>query len=613
MTIFQIHLSPIEPERFTEFCDPMTISNYKRLFTIFYGYRRWLLLSIILNIIVAGGTLAIPALSAALIDYGILTGDFENVLDIGFLMLIAAIIAGICQIANASIAVWFAGYSSHILRKQTFEKIQTLSFGNIDRFRASDLLVRLTTDIMNVKTAVMQSIMQLMQAPLLLIGTIIILQFMAPSLMWIMITLLILLTIALLIYFVIVEPAFSEKQKRIDGVNKALRETLTGIRVVKAFVRQNYEIDKFKNATSDLRTAALRPQHVMAYLMPAIIAISIMGFGAVYYFGGMEVITGTGLQIGNVTSAAQYILILMMPLLIIAIVLPFITQANASLVRIFEVLDSTPEIRDPENPALLDPETVKGRVVFEHVSLSYRNNAGEPEGEVLKDINLVVNPGETIGFLGATGSGKSSLISLIPRFYDVTEGKVTIDGVDVRDITQSVLRKIVGICLQEPVLFSGTIRDTITFGNQEMTDDDMLVASMAADVDGFVKNIPEEYNGKIARRGSNFSGGQRQRLAIARSLATRPKILIMDDSTSACDVATEARIQDAIVDMMKTATKFIVAQRISSVITADKIVLMEHGRIIATGTHTELLESNALYQEIYESQLGRGFHAGGAS
>ncbi|PWR76293.1 ABC transporter ATP-binding protein [Methanospirillum stamsii] len=591
----------------------MTISNYKRLFTIFYGYRRWLLLSIILNIIVAGGTLAIPALSAALIDYGILTGDFENVLDIGFLMLIAAIIAGICQIANASIAVWFAGYCSHILRKQTFEKIQTLSFGNIDRFRASDLLVRLTTDIMNVKTAVMQSIMQLMQAPLLLIGTIIILHFMAPSLMWIMITLLILLTISLLIYFVIVEPAFSQKQKKIDGVNNALRETLTGIRVVKAFVRQNYEIEKFQNATKELRTAALRPQHVMAYLMPAIIAISIMGFGAVYYFGGMEVITGTGLQIGNVTSAAQYILILMMPLLIIAIVLPFITQANASLVRIFEVLDSTPEIRDPENPALLNPETVKGRVVFEHVSLSYRNNAGEPEGEVLKDINLVVNPGETIGFLGATGSGKSSLISLIPRFYDVTEGKVTIDGVDVRDITQSVLRKIVGICLQEPVLFSGTIRDTITFGNREMTDDDMLVASMAADVDGFVKNIPEEYDGKVARRGSNFSGGQRQRLAIARSLATKPKILIMDDSTSACDVATEARIQDAIVDMMKTATKFIVAQRISSVITADKIVLMEHGRIIATGTHAELLESNALYQEIYESQLGRGFRAGGAS
>ncbi|NLV27275.1 MAG: ABC transporter ATP-binding protein [Methanomicrobiales archaeon] len=591
----------------------MTISHFRRLFQIFIGYRRWFLLSILLNIIVAGGTLVIPALSAALIDFGILTGNFENVLDLGFLMLIAAVVAGICQIANASIAVWSAEYCTHVLRKQVFEKIQTLSFGNIDRFRASDLLVRLTTDINNVKIAVMQSIMQLMQAPLLLIGTIIILHFMAPSLMWIMITLLILLTISLIIYFVIVEPAFRQKQIRIDNVNKALRETLTGIRVVKAFVRQNYEIDKFQHAAQDLRKAALRPQHVMAYLMPAIIGMSIMGFGAVYYFGGIDVLTGSGLQIGNVTSTAQYILILMMPLLIIAIVLPFITQAKASLSRIFEVLDAFPEIVDPDNPVPVDVTKIAGKVVFENVSFSYRDDAGNPEGEVLKDINLIAEPGETIGFLGATGCGKSSLVSLIPRFYDVTKGRVTIDGIDVRDISQGVLRSIVGICLQEPVLFSGTIRENIIFGKDEITDDEMLVASKAADVNGFVSNIPEEYDGKVSRRGSNFSGGQRQRLAIARALAPKPKILILDDSTSACDVATEARIQDAISDIMSKATKFIVAQRISSVITADRIVLMEQGKIIASGTHAELLAENPLYQEIYESQLGRGLRPGGAA
>ncbi len=589
----------------------MTVSNYKRIFTLFHGYRRWFLLSIALNIIFAAGALAIPALSAALIDYGILEKNYGNVLDIGFLMLIAALIAGVCQIANASIAVWASEYCSHILRKQTFEKIQTLSFGNIDRFRASDLLVRLTTDIMNVKTAVMQTIMDLMQAPLLLVGTIIILYYTAPGLMWIMVLLLIAFTISLIVYFIIVEPQFSRKQEKVDGVNKALRETLTGIRVVKAFVRQQYEIDKYRNATEELRITALRPQHVMAYLMPTVIAISFLGFGAVYYFGGVEVLSKTGLQIGNVTSAAQYILILMMPLLIIAIVLPFITQANASLTRIFEILDATPEISDPPHPVPINPSDMKGRVVFDNVSFAYRNEKGEPEGEVLHDINLIAEPGETIGFLGATGCGKTSLISLIPRFYDVTKGKVTIDGIDVREMSQKTLRNLIGFCLQEPVLFSGTIRDSVTFGSPEMTDDEMLVASEAADAHGFVMNIPEEYDGTVARRGANFSGGQRQRLSIARALAIRPKILILDDSTSACDVATEARIQDAITLNMKDATKFIVAQRISSVITADRIVLMDQGRITATGTHAELLAENSLYQEIYESQLGAGLHSGG--
>lgn len=589
----------------------MTVSNFRRLFWLYQGYNKWFLFSILLNIIVAAGTLAIPALSADLIDSGIMKGDFSYSLDIGILMLVAAVIAGICQIGNAAIAVWASEYSSHKLRIQSFEKIQTLSFGNIDRFRSSDLLVRLTTDIQNVKTAVQQSVMNLMQAPLLLIGTILIMSIMAPDLMWIMIVILVLLTVLLIVYFFIVEPAFSKKQEKVDGVNKVLRETLTGIRVVKAFVRQKYEIDKYGDAADDLRRAALWPQHVMTYLMPIVFSISILGFGAVYYFGGTQVLAGSGLLIGNVTSAAQYIMILMMPLLIIAVVLPFITQANASLTRVYEILDAIPELSEPKNPVVLDLKDIRGRVVFEDVSFSYKNAEGIPEGEVLSGINLIAEPGETIGFLGATGSGKSSLVSLIPRFYDVTAGRVTIDDIDVRLIPLDTLRKIVGICLQESILFSGTIRDSIRFSRPEMTDDEVLIASRAADVDGFVSNIPESYDGRVARRGSNFSGGQRQRISIARALAQYPKILILDDSTSACDVATEAGIQDAISDTMAGITKFIVAQRISSVITADRIVLLERGQIIATGTHAELLAENLLYQEIYESQLGRGLRSGG--
>lgn len=584
----------------------MGITNFKRLFLVFQGYEKWFLLSIFLNIAVAGGTLAIPALSATLIDEGIAQGNMVLAVDVGILMLIAALFAGICQVCNAGIAVWASEYTSHNLRKNTFTQIQALSCGDIDRFRSSDLLVRLSTDVQNVKVAVMQSVMNLMQAPLLLIGTIIITAVMNPGLVFIMIILLILLTIPLTAYFVIVEPAFSRKQRKIDGVNKALRETLSGIRVVKAFVRQSYEIDKFGSAARELQGSALLPQHVMSYLMPTVFAISILGFGAVYFVGGSLVIKGSGIGIGEVTSAAQYIMILMMPLLIIAIVLPFLTQANASLSRIFEVLDTTAEIQESENPIVINPADIKGRVVFDHVSFSYRNAQGTPEGQVLTDISLVADPGQTIGFLGATGCGKTSLVSLIPRFYDVTAGRVTIDGHDVRSFALEDLRTLIGVCLQESVLFSGTIRDAIRFGRDTITDDEILMASQSADVEGFVLNIPEQYDGPVSRRGANFSGGQRQRISIARTLVRKPKILILDDSTSACDVATEARIQDAITEMMATTTKFIVAQRISSVITADMIMVLDQGTIVARGTHAELLATCSLYQEIYESQLGRG-------
>jgi len=585
----------------------MVSSNFKRLFRLYKGQEKWLILSCLLNIVVAAGMLTIPAFSAGIINEGILAKDYDVAFDFGILTLIAALIAGLAQVINAAIAVWFSEYTSHKLRKQIFTKVQTFSFGNIDRFSASDLLVRITTDIQNVKIAIQQSVMNLLQVPLLLIGTILIMAVISPSLVWIMIVLLVILTIILILYFIIVEPAFSRKQERIDLLNRTLRETLAGIRVVKAFVRQDFEKKKFGDAAQSLKVAAIIPQRYIALLMPSVYLLTFLGFAGIYYFGGIGVLSGIeGMNVGAVTASAEYIMILMMPLLIIAVILPFITAANSSLARIYEVLDTVPEISEPVSPVAINPEAIKGRVEFDHVSFGYLDNNGKPTGEILNDICLTAEPGQTIGFLGSTGSGKTTLLSLIPRFYDCTAGKVTIDGVDVRDFQEKTLRKIVGVCLQEPVLFSGAIRDTIGFGNEKITDDEIRLASRYADAEDFIMNIPENYSARVARRGANYSGGQKQRLSIARALAIRPKILILDDSTSACDVATEARIQDSISSVMKGITLFIIAQRISSVITADKIVLLDKGRIVGMGSHDELLASDPLYQEIYASQLGSG-------
>ena len=575
--------------------------------------RKWLIISIVLTIGGAIGTLAIPALSQTLINEGISGNNFSVIIQYGGYMLILTLVAAACQVLNTIIAVKFSEKTAHYLRIKAYDRIQTLSFGNIDRMRPSDLLVRLTNDIQNIKIAIQQGILNLPLVPIMLIITFLLIAVRSPSLIWLMVILLLVFSALLGTYLWLVLPVFAMRQEKYDAMSGTLQENMSGVRVVKAFVRQNYENERFSSVAGKVRAASLSAQSYIAVLIPTMILIVNLALAAIFYIGGTAVLKGTGFSIGEVIASVQYLFLLIMPFMILGTVLPAISAARPSLNRIFELLDTTADVRDSDHPVYIVPESVKGRLVFDHVSFGYIGTDGKCGPMVLQDISFSTEPGETIGFLGPTGSGKSTLVHLVPRFYDVTLGKITIDGIDVREIPQYNLRGIVGICLQQPNLFSGTIRDNLLFGTENPSEENIVAAAIDADADGFVRNIPRQYDDAVARHGANFSGGQRQRLAIARTLASDPKILILDDSTSACDVATEARIQDAINGRFAGVTKLLIAQRISTVISADRIILLENGRIIATGRHEDLLRTSPQYKEIYDSQLGKGILGGEAA
>lgn len=584
-----------------------------RLFVMWKPNRKWLLLSILLTIGGAIGTLAIPALSQTLIDQGISGNNLSMVIHYGGYMLVFTLAAAACQVANTFIAVKFSERTAHHLRIQAYNRIQTLSFGNIDRMRPSDLLVRLTNDVQNIKIAIQQGILNLPLVPIMLIITILLIAIRSPSLLWLMVALLIIFSALLGIYLWLVLPVFAVRQQKYDAMSDTLQENMAGIRVVKAFVRQKYENQRFSSVAGSVKAASLRAQSYIAVLIPTMLLTVNIALAAIFYIGGISVLEGTGFSTGEVIAAVQYMFLLIMPFMILGTVLPAISAARPSLNRILELLDTVADVQDSDQPVAVDLKSVKGRLVFDHVSFGYIAPDGKPGPLVLQDISFSTEPGETIGFLGPTGSGKSTLVHLVPRFYEVTSGKITIDGTDVKKIPQNTLRGIVGICLQQPNLFSGTIRDNLLFATENRSEENIIAAATDADADGFIRNIPQQYDESVARHGANFSGGQRQRLAIARTLAADPKILILDDSTSACDVATEARIQDAINHRFAGVTKLLIAQRISTVISADRIILLENGRIIANGRHEDLLRTSSQYKEIYDSQLGKGIVGGKAA
>ncbi|WP_213950631.1 ABC transporter ATP-binding protein [Tepidanaerobacter syntrophicus] len=537
-----------------------------------------------------------PNLMSQIVDEGIKTGNLDFVIKTGLHMVLIAIIG----IAGGIGCSFFAGIVSQSfgadLREDLYRRVENFSFKNIDKFTTGSLITRLTNDVVQLQTAVLVMMRMMVRTPLLLVGSFIMAVRINARLALILI---VCLPILLILGYLLIKkamPFFTKVQQALDKVNTILQENLAGIRVVKAFVRGEYEKQKFNKANDNLTRLNITASRMVGLTMPLMFLVMNMCIAAALWFGGMNVNIGT-MQTGEVIAFINYLTQILFSLLRVGFMLIFFSRAKVSADRVIEILSTTPEIVSGS----CDSPVEKGKVEFKDVYFSY----SEKQEPVLKDINFTALPGQTIAIIGTTGSGKTTLVNLIPRFYDVTSGSVLVDDVDVRERNLKVLRSAIGIVPQNPLLFSGTIIENIKWGKEDATEEEVIAAAKAAQAHDFIMSFPENYNTVLGQRGVNLSGGQKQRLTIARALLRKPAILILDDSTSAVDVTTEARIQKALKEWMKDKTCFIITSRISSAISADDILVMEEGQIIGRGTHSELIESCAIYQEIYHSQMDK--------
>jgi ATP-binding cassette, subfamily B, multidrug efflux pump len=481
-------------------------------------------------------------------------------------------------------------------RRDIFAKIQRLSFSYHDQNQTGQLMIRATDDVEKLRLFIGQGLVMALQALVLLVGTLIILWFTNPSLTLVVLPILPLAFAVFMVFGAMTQPLFRQVQIRISALNTVLQENLAGFKVVKSFAREPQEHARFERTADDLLAQQLRVARMFSFLMPVIFLIANLGQAAVMYFGGQQIIGGT-LTLGEWQKFSLYLIYVFFPMGQLGFIINLMSQAAASAQRIFEILDTKNEVED--KPGALELKSAQGHVQFENVSFRYFKG-GEP---VLSRVSFDAPAGQTVALLGATGSGKTTIINLLPRFYDATEGRVLIDGHDVREVTIESLRSHIGIVLQETTLFTGTIRDNIAFGKPNASMDEVTAAAQAAAAHDFIMEFPQGYDTPVGERGSTLSGGQKQRIAIARALLLNPRILILDDSTSSVDLTTEYRIQKALDKLMAGRTSFVIAQRISTVLNADQILVLDKGQIVARGTHEELLESSELYAEIYSSQL----------
>jgi ATP-binding cassette subfamily B multidrug efflux pump len=577
------------------------MKNLRKLLHFVKPYWKKSLVSLVLLTALVFMDLAIPRLVQRIIDQGITAKNLNVVYQTSILMLVISLFSTVFAIGNNNLSIQVGESVARDLREALFLRIQSFSFGNLDRLQTGQLLVRLSSDASVFQRLVQVTLRIGTRAPLLIIGSLI-LMFNTDTHLALTMLPLLLVTSTVIIFFVLkMGPLFLTVQQKMDRLNTVLQENIAGVRVVKAFVRADYEAEHFSEANQNYADHSVRVMQFMSTMSPVLSIFVNIGIVTVIWAGGLQAIHGE-ITTGQIVAFVNYLQTTLGPLTLSVMLANVWAAAIASAGRINEVLDTLPEVQDAPDARPL-PLSNGVKVEFKNVRFHYDGDGG---GKVLEDINLVAEPGKTIAILGATGAGKSTLVNLIPRFYDTTTGQVLVNGVDIRNLQQDSLLAQIGIVPQETVLFSGTVRDNIRYGNPNASDEEVVNAAKAAQAHEFILNLPEGYNTHVEQRGVNLSGGQKQRIAIARALLTHPAILILDDSTSSVDVETETHIQDALKEWMKGRTSFVVAQRISTVLNADKILVIDKGRIAAQGAHGELMRSSPIYQEIYASQLGNG-------
>jgi len=571
-------------------------------------YKKYAFLTPIFVLVEVVMEVTIPFLMAHIIDYGVETGDIAYVLKTGSVLVVCAVVSLIGGYAAAyTSAAAATGFAAN-LRHDIFSKIQTFSFSNIDKFSTSSIVTRSTTDISNLQMAFMMLIRMSSRAPLMLISSLVAAFSISSRLSVVYLIMMPILLGGLCFIAVKVHPTFERVFRTYDKLNSVVEENVRGIRVVKSFVREDFEIGKFRKISETLYTFFTRAEKITALNAPLMQTCTYATMLVISWFGAKFIVASgnnpdLGLTTGGLMSLITYTMSILFSLMALSMVFTMLIISRASAERVTELLNEVSDIQNGPNPV---HEVKDGSIVFENVSFAYHED-GKP---VLKDINLTIRSGETVGILGGTGSSKTSLVQLIPRLYDATAGRVLVGGVDVRDYDLESLRQAVGMVLQKNTLFSGTIKENLRWGDPNATDEELIAACKVAQAHEFIERFPDKYDTYIEQGGANVSGGQKQRLCIARALLKKPKILILDDSTSAVDTKTDALIRQSFRNELPETTKIIIAQRVSSVQDADKIVVMDNGRISAVGTHEELLEKSEIYRDVYESQL-KGVGIGG--
>ncbi len=543
------------------------------------------------------GEIMLPKLMSMIVNHGVAERDMSYIVGVGAVMVVFAMLMALGGVGGAYFSAKASICFTSDLREDLFAKVQNFSFKNIDQYSTGSLVTRLTNDIQQVQNVTMMGLRMMFRAPGMLIGALIMAFLMNTRLALVILVVIPFLTLAIFLILKTAFPRFTVMQKKLDRLNSGIQESLTNVRVIKSFVREDFEEKKFQDMNQDLKESSLNAMKIVIMTMPVMtLAMNITTLAVVWY-GGNIIIAGN-MQVGDLTAFTTYIVQILMSLMMVSMVFLQSSRAMASVKRINEVMDTEIDLTD-ENASQKGLSVARGEVEFRDVSFSYHQEAGE---KVLEHISFTVRPGQTVGIIGATGSGKTSLVQLIPRLYDVTEGQVLVDGVDVREYSLRDLREGVGMVLQKNVLFSGTIQENLRWGDEAATDEMLRQAAESAQAHSFISSFSEGYQKDLGQGGVNVSGGQKQRLCIARALLKKPRILILDDSTSAVDTATEARIRECFATTLKDTTKIIIAQRIGSVEEADLILVLDEGKIIGSGNHKELMADCQAYREIYYSQ-----------